>query len=460
MYNNWFIKFTFALFFICLYFVFPFTCQAETLSRKLDTLINNNPVSNQSIISVSIRKAKTGEIIYQKNANLLLHTASTLKALTTPVAINYLGTDYHFKTSLLKDKKTNTYYLKLSADPLFTSNDLNSLMSAIKNQDLKNDRLIIDDSIIDNLPWGVGWMWDDENNTLMPKYNAYNINHNLISVKVSPTSINRKPSVTVLAPYQPTIENNALTSNKTNILVERKPWFSPETIFISGFSGKQIIKKIPAGSPENLFLSYLKESLKVYNINYFEPIKTGSVSSDAILISSINHNLLDIIAHTNQMSDNLSAETLLKISGHKYTGRQGTTINGLKALNAFYVNLNAPANLQEIVDGSGASHNDLCQTNWMTLALSKLTGTPFFSYYEKTLATPGNSGTLRNRLLNLKNRLYAKTGTLSGISGIIGYLNTESGNHYCFAILIQNYKGSSTPAKNLENHIVNTLSYY
>lgn len=437
---------------------------ATSLKETLDSTIGSDSLSHTTLVSVSVRDAKAGTLIYQRYGNYLLHTASTLKAFTTPVALKYLGADSHLSTILYKSKKTGNMYLKLSGDPILTSNDLNLLIKKLPIKSIKGN-IVIDDTSIDNLPWGVGWMWDDENNSLMPKYNAYNIDHNLISVKVIPTSNEKKVTVIVPPDYTVKIVNTAVTtankniSNADKLKVERKPWIDPETIFVSGKVFSTTTITIPVGNPKNYFISILKSALNKNNISFDGAITTGKVPENIELVSSINHKVDEVVSYTCQESDNLGAEILLKLAGRKYTDT-GTTNSGLKLMKDFYANLGAPITDQEIVDGSGASHNNLVQPNWMTKALVALYNSPMKDMYLESLAKPGQRGTLRYRLKTFGNKLHAKTGTMAGVSGLTGFLTARSGKIYAFSILIQNYKGTSTNAKELENKIIQTLYNY
>ncbi|MEW5820918.1 MAG: D-alanyl-D-alanine carboxypeptidase/D-alanyl-D-alanine-endopeptidase, partial [Cyanobacteriota bacterium] len=455
------IKYISMVLFILLVFSINFVCYAQTdIKTRLDTLVKNSSISNTALVSVSIREAETGKLVYQRYGDYFLHTASALKVFTTPLSLVYLGKDYSLSTVVYKDKSNSNIYVKLSADPLLSYNDLKNLCIKIKENGVSsiNGSLIINDDIIDDIPWGVGWMWDDENNYLMPKYSAYNLDHNVIKVNVSPGKYNSPPDVSIDPYYPVKIVNNAISSNLNSIIIERKPWLDPENIYISGKISKSISKNIPAGIPKNYFIYRFKEALKQSNINFNGNIISGKIPHDAEKIAAVNHSLLDIVSYTNQKSDNLAAETLLKLVGNKFSKTTGTTKNGLIALKSYYASIGASADKQEIVDGSGASHNDLVQANWMTLALSKLYKTSYFSTFQQTLAQPYKQGTIQYRFKNLQNRLWAKTGTLAGISSITGYLKANSGKYYTFAILIQNYKGSSAPAKNLENSIINEIS--
>ena len=72
------------------------------------------------------------------------------------------------------------------------------------------------------------------------------------------------------------------------------------------------------------------------------------------------------------------------------------------------------------------------------------------------MATPG-VGTLKNRLLEQKGHVWAKTGTLSGISGLAGYVTSINNENYVFSILIQNFPGESDDAKALEDELKRSI---
>ena len=92
----------------------------------------------------------------------------------------------------------------------------------------------------------------------------------------------------------------------------------------------------------------------------------------------------------------------------------------------------------------------------MTEALNKIYKNNDFDGFQKLMAKPVE-GTLSDRLLNISQNVRAKTGTISGVSVLTGYVDAKSNNKYSFAILIQNYPDSSLDAKKLEDAIVNEI---
>ena len=444
-----------------LLFLINYSGKAEfSLKNILDTAISKNNLSKTAVVSVSIRETESGELIYEEKGNLLLHPASTLKAFTTPVMLEHLGIDSKIRTGLYRYK--NNFYLKLSGDPLLTKEDLVNLFKQVKNKGINSieNPLIIDDSVIDDIPWGIGWMWDDENNPHMPKYNAYNLDNNLIKIKVAPGEKNIRPVVAVNPDFPVKIFNQATLSEKNDLTIERRPWQDPDIIYITGEIASSVQKTIPVGNPEKHFIHRLRQAIKENGIDFSGRVQKGEVPTEAVLLEEITHTVLEEVTNINQKSNNLAAETLFKHAGGEFSGSVGTTKDGVKAFKEFYTQLDADPEKLFIVDGSGVSHNDLMYTNWMTLALSKLYNWKDFGSYLKTLAVPDAENSLNGRFDDLSGKIWAKTGTLAGVSGLTGYLKTDSGKIYSFAILIQNYKGSSEKAKKLENKIIKILANF
>ena len=87
------------------------------------------------------------------------------------------------------------------------------------------------------------------------------------------------------------------------------------------------------------------------------------------------------------------------------------------------------------------------------VAESKL---PDFEAFKASMASPGE-GTLRNRMLYLGDELKAKTGTLSDVSAMAGYIKTRQGNEYAFDIMINDAKSLPADKKMLEEMIVRTI---
>ena len=163
---------------------------AKAVKRDFFNVINDSDIDKNSI-AVSIKDLNTGKPVYELNEKILMHPASVQKILTLVPAIDVLGEDYEFTTEIYK-RGEDAYLIKLGADPYFTSSDLKKL---VNNIDLDAKKIFIDDSILEKKDWGEGWQWDDDMNILMPRFNSYNMDKNLIKITVMPTEAGKTPKV-------------------------------------------------------------------------------------------------------------------------------------------------------------------------------------------------------------------------------------------------------------------------
>ena len=161
----------------------------------------------------------------------------------------------------------------------------------------------------------------------------------------------------------------------------------------------------------------------------------------------------DAILEILKNSNNFIAETVFKLAGAKYSGSTGTQENSLAMLNAYFTKNDIIADEIKIVDGSGVSKNNLLTADFMTNFLYKISSD---TEYIKTLPTSGE-GTLARRMLYFKDNLRAKTGTLSDVSAIAGYITARSGKTYAFDIMINEPKSKSADKKSLEEYILRDI---
>lgn len=454
------LNFIFVLF---IYLCFSNLAFCEESVNIFDEIINKSELKNSATISVSIKKADKNNVIYERESKKLLLPASTLKLITMAPMIETLGDKYLFKTQFYYDDEKNLY-IKLGADPYLTSEDLKNMLLKLKDAQLfPLNNIYIDSSIMDGIEWGIGWMWDNETNQLMQKYSAYNLDQNLMQIRVEPQKegedlIEGEPAKIISSnSATTTIMNYVKTSREeNNIYSARFNWISPNILYLQGTISEATTLNIPTSSPQAYFLTELKKHLKNIGISYqkiqYEPLPEGKKLLTE-KVSGVERAVIDIL----QKSKNFISETLLKIASHSKTNNQGSTIEGIQIINDYYKNINLSKNPRfYIVDASGVSHNNLITTDFMTDALIYNKGKSHYEFIKSRLATP-DVGTMKGRLLDCKDLIWVKTGTLSGISGITGYAKSKKGDEYVFSILIQNYTQDSSVAKQLEDEIIRAI---
>ena len=154
-------------------------------------------------------------------------------------------------------------------------------------------------------------------------------------------------------------------------------------------------------------------------------------------------------------SDNFFAETLLKDLGARYGGK-GTTSAGAAVVSSTLGSLLAIH--PRVVDGSGLSPADRTSPYQVAELLVGLASTPVGTVLREHMAVAGRTGTLalRMRHTGAAGRCQGKTGTLTGVSNLVGYCQAADGHLLAFAIFTD---GISIEAAHLfQDHMAITIA--
>ena len=425
-------------------------------ANGIDKAISKSTVK-RGTISVSVKNLSTGEVVYDLNSDKLVPPASTQKLVTLAAALDTLGTDYAFKTSLYKNVN-NELYLKLGADPFLTSKNLDTLMAEAKKKKIVEPKNIyIDDYILDSVEWGEGWQWDDELNPLMTKFGSYNLDGNLLSIVVMPTASDAPAKIYPKKFYPLTFMNMVTTGSANNIEVEKTAVSLPDMLTVKGTVSKPETFEIPVNNLKRYFRLRLEETVNNNKLEYYgNYMQKKTPDKDVYLVYEISHPLQMAVDAVLERSNNLVTETVFKLAGGKFVNNTGSTDAALKMFQAYCEKLNLDTNDIKLVDGSGVSKNNLMSADFMTDFLLAISKHEQFINYKNAMATPGE-GTLKDRMLYFNGNLRAKTGTLSDISSIAGYITSQSGNNYAFDNNINDAKTSNADKKMLEEYIIRAI---
>ena len=415
---------------------------------------------NTDAVSISVRDINSGQEVYSLNKNAPMTPASTLKLITASAAIDTLGWDYKFSTKMYKSTN-NDLYIKLGADPFLSSKDLESMLETAKGKNIITPKHVyIDNTVFDNIEWGEGWQWDDDLNPLMPKFSSYNLNENLLKIEVTPNS-KGQPASTAIKPYYPlTLMNFVTTDNvfdANNLKIEHNSSIAQNVLNISGKVSKTNILKVPVPNQKLYFKLRLEEAIRNKKIEYYAGIADVKLPDKNIyLVDEVNHDIVEAMNSILKNSNNMVAETVVKLAGASFANSQGTAENSEKMLNSYLDRLAIPTSDIRIVDGSGVSKNNIMTSDFMTKFLTEISKSEDFSKFSEFMPIPGE-GTLKDRMLYFKDNLKAKTGTLSDTSAIAGYIRTRKGKTYAFDIMIKDAKTSPINKKNIEEQILRQI---
>lgn len=143
----------------------------------------------------------------------------------------------------------------------------------------------------------------------------------------------------------------------------------------------------------------------------------------------------DIVTAILQPSQNWIAEQVVRTLGAE-RGEGGGWRSGIAVQEGFlFRTVGIDASALRMQDGSGMSHQNLV-TPWAVVQLLDHARTaPWGPAFRAALTGPGRPGTLSNRLRGLEERVVGKTGTLSNVNALSGYVITDDGRELIFSIL-------------------------
>jgi D-alanyl-D-alanine carboxypeptidase/D-alanyl-D-alanine-endopeptidase (penicillin-binding protein 4) len=166
-----------------------------------------------------------------------------------------------------------------------------------------------------------------------------------------------------------------------------------------------------------------------------------------VLASHVSVPLAQDLKVINKVSQNLHAELILRLLGRVVTNLSTETANagsiadGVRVVRQFLLAAGVAPDDFLFYDGSGMSMNDLIAPRAYTTLLIYAAGQPWGESWKATLPIAGVDGTLRGRFKNspLKGKLFAKTGSMSEVSTLSGYLTAASGKIIAFSILVNGH---------------------
>lgn len=456
------------LFITCLVFLSLSLQSFASLSTSINDAIDNTGLGRNSVISVVVKDLNTNETLYSKHPNTYLNPASSLKVFTTAAVLDTLGDKYHFETIIYIDTDKNLY-LKLGADPLFTSANLDALIKTLKKVYTgKIKHFYIDDTVIDKVYYPDGWAADDfwPNS---PKISPYIIDDNTVTVNFSVLKEKNDIKISQKDDYKISFINELQISDKTNITPSLNYGENSGIVSLRGTISGDLNKEFPVLDTAQFFTYKLRKALDDNGISYSKPFYQKRVPENAKRIASYRRPISEVLSYILKTSDNFAAEVIFKLAGGSWAkneneyiknayqtetnlGSAGTLENGRKMFFDYYkkAGLISEDDKINLSDASGVSRYNAFTTYWMTDALTYLDKNSKIKDYMIT----ADEGTLTRRMRELKGSLRAKTGTIFGVSSLAGYLTSNSGKDYAFSIIIQNFGVRPSVVKGLEDDII------
>jgi D-alanyl-D-alanine carboxypeptidase/D-alanyl-D-alanine-endopeptidase (penicillin-binding protein 4) len=345
----------------------------ETIELKIDSMLINDPLLETSQLGLMVYDLTTDTVLIQYNHRQTMRPASTMKLITAITALEYLGGNYQFNTTLSYSGNienhtlTGNLYCVGGMDPMFDGSDLHDFVSKLRALGIDTIRgsIVTDRSMKDIANWGEGWCWDDDNPTLNPLLVAGRDNF---------------------------VERLILQLTGEGVVIDS----------LSQYEDWKPLDAIPVAtcrhSIDQVMLRMMKESDNLYAecVYYHLAVCYGRKPAQAIHARTLEKQL---VKHLGLKSNNYSFADSREISLYNYVSPQLLTMLLRHAWKT-------PAIYQHLLP---------------TLPIAGEDGT-----LKKRMNNTMAEGNVR-----------AKTGTLTGIISLAGYCTAANGHELCFAIMNQ-----------------------
>lgn len=457
----------------------------RTISR-IDSLFNAD-MFKHAHWGVLIKSLDTGKKWYEKNPEKVFMPASNEKIITTSAALLNLGPHFKFETKLyfIGDLTDSILHGDLvvwsNGDPTMYTRFYNDPRDVFYKWADKLDSLGIkritgniigNDNAFDDNHLGYGWSLDGLDTWYSAEVGALQLNENYIDFKIVPP-ISVEDSVKIIPNLQSNyykIVNNieVVDTGRSRINFKRNP--GENIIYFDGHvkSGAKDFEVSPTiTNPTLFYVTVLDEVLEERGIIIDgSPVDvdlienwSDEINDDKLLDHHYSKELSEILKMLMKKSQNLYAETMVRVLGWKFEGK-GSFRNGKKIIDNSLSQFGVSEGSYKFMDGSGLSRYNYVSPDALVKILEGMYKSEYKDLWLETFPVGGIDGTLKNRFKNnsAQGIVKAKTGTISNVRGLSGYVNTKEGENIVFSFLINGHLLTSKDTETITDKVIELLA--
>lgn len=453
-------------------FTSPRTLQA--LAADLGSMAMRIRSGRFGIMAVSLTR---GDTLFSYNAGMPLLPASTMKMLTTAVALDRLGPKYQFSTDVLYDGTLDSdgtirgnVYLRGDGDPSLSGRYMGGgpdapikfLVEQLAARGIKRvtGDVVGDASAFDDQKVPEGWLTRYLQSGYAARVSALSLNENLVWVTVDGNGARLEPATSAIP-----ITNNVkvVAGTRARIGVRR---FGDGSVVVSGTIGSRALPRryvYVVEDPAKFTTGALRASMIARGIAVDGGVRLATTPSSATKIASVQSPTLDrIISAMNRESINHFAELLVRDAARGPDKKvQGTVASARSLLREFFADkVGADSSALQVFDGSGLSTLDRVTPRGMTQMLAYAHKAEWGPWFHASLPVAGESELLRRRMKGspAQGNLHAKTGTTNDVVSLGGYVTAVDGEVIAFSFI---YNGTDRwTAKSMIDVMGETLANF
>lgn len=424
---------------------------------------------------ILVRSLKTGRTVFALNADDHMTPASNTKLFSTSLALERLGPDYRFVTTVRADRAIDgdgvlvgDLRLVGGGDPTLSGRaypyqkeseggdpiePIVALAEQLTARGLREVRgsVIGDDRRYVYQPFPEGWTVDDSLWEYGAPVSALPFNDNAFTVRVEPGEVGDLARVFLNPPSLPFVIDNrvmTVTEKRGKLEVDRTP--GSRQLRLNGTVGSGGARQLLAVDDPALYAAAVFHDVltrrgvritgepgALHRYRADEPFDEGYGIE---LARRESLPLTEVARVVNKVSQNLHAELLLREVG-RVKQNEGTREAGLKELGVFLKEVGVEEKEYHLEDGSGLSRRGIVSPTAIVKLLTYMHSRSYGADWDSMLPFGGEDGTLRSRFdkAEAARVIHAKTGTLGTVSALSGYVTTKRGVRLAFSVIANNY---------------------
>jgi D-alanyl-D-alanine carboxypeptidase/D-alanyl-D-alanine-endopeptidase (penicillin-binding protein 4) len=454
------------------------------LGQRIKAILQRTE-ARRGLWGIEVVRLSDGKVLLTRNAERLFLPASTMKLFTTAAAIERLGPDFVFRTTVEAEAAPNSngrvgdLFLVGRGDPSLGNRVLpgqfrsgpqepaDAVVQRLADQVVSRGvrevagNLVADDSYFLFEPYSHGWDAEDTQWGYGAPVTALAFNDNALLLRIRPGAAPGATAEVHLEPFPDYygLNNRVETSaagTQRHIFVERAP--GSRQLDVWGQIPQDDIEaqdSVSIDNPPQFIGELLRHAMEARGIairgrvevRYLTRIQAASTpdpfsgpSPRVVLAEHVSGPLSQEIKTINKFSHNLHVEMLLRTLGREVKN-DGSLNAGLDVLNEFAAQVGIDPAEASFADGSGLSRHALVAPRAVIKLLKYMAASPRFEVYLDSLPVAGVDGTLAERFTGSPGcgRVRAKTGTMEHVNALAGYMELPSGRRLAFCIMGNGY---------------------
>jgi D-alanyl-D-alanine carboxypeptidase/D-alanyl-D-alanine-endopeptidase (penicillin-binding protein 4) len=414
----------------------PASTRERGSDRRIAAAVDEIAAASGGRVAIEVRELDTGRVLGAHSAERALNPASNQKLITAIAAVELLGPDYRFETSLWR--AGDALIVRGEGDPDLHLHDLHELVADAHAAGALAgvETILVDDTAFDARTLGPGFRSDGPGESYVAPSGALAIDYGTVEISVAPGRYRGPARVGARVGSEALEIHNAAQTRAGQLQVRTRPGSEGRTIVevdgaIAGGHAPILVRRRVADP--GVFAGATLASLVAARLGRDSlRVDRAELPADAELVAVHRSKpLVAVLSSALRYSNNFTAEQVLRTLAWRAAARPGAWSDGAATLERFARAVSPErAGEQRFVNGSGLTREGRLSPAFVidVLALADRPGSPA-ALLLASFAKAGGEGTLRARLGGAGSRVLAKTGTYAGASSLSGVVRDAEGEH-------------------------------